>query len=682
MTATDLKPLLSAVKASGADTLTEVGLESWLNGLAAVPKRSGEDQPGERYAALLERLDDGQADAVMAAVEARRLPPPTEQPPSFDQQAARLKALRLAMKTARVNAFIIPRADRFQGEQVPPGDERLAWLTGFSGSAGLAVVTADAGAVIVDGRYTLQVRQQVNGDLYDFPNYGQDALGDWLGEALSKGDTVGFDPWLHTDAGYRRLEKSLGAKGIKLKALDQNPIDGVWQAEPSGQPQAPLGTVLPHAQSFAGEGAADKRERLADRLQEQGLAGQLLCQPDGIAWLLNIRGRDVPNAPLPLSFAMLSADGAVDLFCDRRKLPGQTRSHLGNAVTVHDPDHLPDWLAGFVKRAKGRGIGLAAGSTPQRLIEVLSAADAKLVRGYDHVELAKAHKNSTEQQGMRNAHLRDGVAVTRFLAWLDRTAPKGDVTELQVVEKLRECRRSVDGYLDDSFDAIAGAGPNGAIVHYRVTPETDAKLTDGSLFLLDSGGQYADGTTDITRTVAIGRPSPQMCLHYTLVLQAHLAVAMARFPKGTNGAALDALARQPLWVRGLDFDHGTGHGVGSYLCVHEGPHRISKASHDFSLEPGVILSNEPGYYREGEYGIRIENLVIVQPRPLPGDEREMLGFETLTLAPFDRRLIIGAMLSGEEQAWIEAYHNRVYDMLSPLLEEETRQWLEQATQPV
>lgn len=651
-----------------------------------MPARSGDDPLRERFAALLDLAGDGATDALAEklakAIQARQVPPPTQQPPDHKRQAARLKALRQALKAAKVDAFIVPRADRFQGEQVPPGDERLAWLTGFTGSAGLAVVTADSGALVVDGRYTLQVRQQVNGDLYEFPEFGHQTLGKWLGENLAKGMSVGFDPWLHTDGGYRRLEQTLAPKGIKLKALKANPIDGIWQQEKGGQPAAPLGTILRHDQSFCGEAAGDKRNRLAERLQEQGLAAQLLCQPDGIAWLLNIRGRDVPNSPLPLSFAVLGADGSVDLFCDHRKLPGATVSHLGNAVTVHDPDSLARWLPDLVKRAKGRGIGLSAGSTPHKLIEVLAKADAKIVRGHDPVELAKAHKNSTEQQGMRNAHLRDGVAVTRFLAWLDKAAPKGDVTELQVVEKLRECRRSVDGYLDDSFDAIAGAGANGAIVHYRVTSETDTKLAENSLFLLDSGGQYADGTTDITRTIAIGKPDPQMCLHYTLVLQAHLAVAMARFPKGTNGAALDAFARQPLWVRGLDFDHGTGHGVGCFLNVHEGPHRISKASHDFSLEPGVILSNEPGYYREGEYGIRTENLVIVQPRPQPGDEREMLGFETLTLTPFDRRLIIGAMLTPEEQAWIEAYHNRVYEMLSPLLEDDTRKWLEQATKLV
>ena len=668
-----------------AGDMDRAALRDWLAGLSSVARRAGQASPRDDLAALAEKLgsvDEALLDDLAAGLA--QLPPqsPTAAPPDAGTQADRIKALRRDMKAARIDAFLVPRSDRFQGEQVPPGDERLAWLTGFTGSAGICVVTAKAAAVIVDGRYTLQVRDQSNGEVFTFPEYGGNTVSDFVTATLGKGDVVGYDPWLHTDAAIRRLKTALEARGIDLKPVDGNPVDRIWQAEQGGQPAEPLGVFSVYQADLAGESARDKCQRLAEKLQQDNCAAHFLGQPDGIAWLLNIRGCDVPNSPLPLSFAVLKDDGDVALFCDQRKLTRAVRSHLGNHVELHEEGALADWLADFSKKLKGRRVSIAPGSTPQAVVEVLKAAKAELKRQTDQVEVAKSVKNATEQQGMRNAHLRDGVAITRFLHWLETAAVGEGATELTAVAKLRDFRRDVDGYTDDSFDAIAGMGAHGAIVHYRATEATDIPLAEDALFLIDSGGQYPDGTTDITRTAAIGHPSPQMCVHYTLVLKAHLAVAMARFPKGTNGAAIDAVARQPLWQRGLDFDHGTGHGVGCFLNVHEGPQRISKASNDHALEPGVILSNEPGYYRTGEYGIRIENLVLVQPAPSPGDEREMYGFETLTLAPYDRHLIVAEMLSPEEQGWIDAYHARVYDLIAPHLNDDLRHWLAIATQPV
>jgi len=653
-------------------------LNDWLAGLATVPVRPGTGQNRGLLSAILPEPDAGLEAQLLALVAERRKPAPAAAPPGPAEQANRLEALRAELKRQRLDAFIVPRADRFQGEQVPPGDDRLAWLTGFTGSAGAAVIAAGAAALVVDGRYTLQVRQQSSEKLYRFPEYGSSAVADFLTATLASGAVVGFDPWLHTDASVKRLAASLESHGLQLKPVTANPLDKVWPDRPA----APLGAFEALEESHAGEASADKRLRLAEKLTKQNCAAHLLCQPDGIAWLLNIRGRDVPNSPLPLGFAVLNEDGSVALFTDPRKLSAPLWQSLGNQVSLHDEGELEGWLADLVKRTKGKRISLDPAATPRALTIALEKAKAVLSRQSDPVEYAKAVKNSAEQSGMREAHLRDGVAICRFLHWLETAALAEGATELTAVERLRQFRMEVDGYVDDSFDAIAGMGSNGAIVHYRATPATDKPLSEGGLFLIDSGGQFPDGTTDITRTVAMGRPSAQMCLHYTLVLRAHLAVAMARFPKGTSGAALDAFARQPLWARGLDFDHGTGHGVGCFLNVHEGPQRLSKASHDVALVPGMIVSNEPGYYRAGEYGIRIENLVLVEEQPQPGDERTMYGFESLTLAPFDRHLIIAEMLTPAEQSWIDAYHARVFNRLSPLMEPDMKRWLATATQPV
>ncbi|MEO0392417.1 MAG: aminopeptidase P family protein [Pseudomonadota bacterium] len=672
--------------AKASPTLNDGPARAWLEGLHALPRPAGLADR-DTYLVSLQAAagiphDAPIWDEIWQAWQHSTSPSPVMNPPAAPLQLTRLKALRRAMKAAKIDAFLVPRSDRFQGEQVPPGDERLVWLTGFTGSAGMAAVTDKAAAVIVDGRYTLQVREQCAQEAYVFPDYKNTALAHFLGDTLSRGSVIGYDPWLHTAGSLKRLEKAVARRGLTLKPLSANLIDGLWQAEPGGKPAEPLGAFAAFDTELAGEPSVEKCQRLASDLAQHGHAAHIITQPDAVAWLLNIRGRDIPNAPLPLGFAVLQEDGAVALFTDPRKVPPSLHDLWGDHVTVADEDTLGAWLADLVKRAKGKPISLTPQHTPQAILALLEAAGAAVKHQADPVEIAKAVKNSTEQQGMRNAHLRDAVAMTRFLHWLDTKAVSEGATECRAVEALRYFRRQSEAYRDDSFDAIAGMGPHGAIVHYRATAASDIPLASDNLFLIDSGGQYPDGTTDITRTVALGRPSPQMCVHYTLVLKSHLAVAMARFPKGTMGAAIDAIARQPLWQRGLDFDHGTGHGVGHFLNVHEGPQRISKTSHDHALTAGVILSNEPGYYREGEYGIRIENLVLVCPDPEPGDERDMLGFETLTLAPYDRHLIVAEMLSPAEQGWIDAYHGRVYELVAPLLDEDVREWLAIATQPV
>ena len=598
-----------------------------------------------------------------------------------DSPAERLAALRAELKRRGLAGFILPRGDAHQGEYVAPGSERLAWLTGFTGSAGLAIVLARRAAIFVDGRYTLQVRNQVDTRAYETLHLIENPPSDWLAKALRRGQRVGYDPWLHTPENIARFEAAATQARAKLIALERNPLDAVWHDRPAG----PIAPVVPHPEIYAGRSAAAKRAEVAQRLHDARLDAAVLSAPDSIAWLLNIRGGDVPHTPLALAFAIVrvdrsSRDAAIDLFIDPRKLAPGMAAHLGNRVRVQPPDMFARGLAGLGKRRRRVAIDhlTAAAWIAQRL----KRAGAEVIRQADPCALIKACKNPRELENARVAHVRDGVAVARFLAWLAAEGPRGGLSEIDAANRLLRFRREGANFRDLSFSTIAGAGPNGAIVHYRVTPATNRAIAPDMLLLIDSGAQYLEGTTDITRTVAIGKPSDEERDRFTRVLKGHIAIATARFPKGTTGSQIDALARRALWQVGLDYDHGTGHGVGSYLGVHEGPQRIAKAPNATSLMPGMIVSNEPGYYKTGAYGIRIENLVAVREMPADNAERPLLEFETLTLAPIDRALIERELLSGEELAWIDAYHARVREAIIPLVDPPTAEWLASATKPI
>jgi Xaa-Pro aminopeptidase len=586
--------------------------------------------------------------------------------------AERVKRLRELMTRAGLDAFLVPRADQHQGEYVAPASERLRWLTGFSGSAGMAVIARKSAVLLVDGRYTLQVRSQVNTDLFEIRQAPEATAAAWLTEHLPKSAVVGFDPWLHTKSWIDALSAALAKSGIKLKPTSSNLVDRVWGRDRPAQPAAP---IVVHPLSYAGRSADDKIAALQKQLKDDGQDAAVITLPDSICWLLNIRGSDVAHNPVVLAFAIVPAKGKPELFVDAAKIGAKAKEHLAPLVKIAAPDQLLERVKAL--REAGRRIRIDPSSAAFAIAR--AAGSKSLATGVDPCIAPKATKCAEEIAGARAAHLRDGVAVARFLAWLDTEAAKGNVDEIGAVKALEVFRRSSNLLRDISFDTISGSGPNGAIVHYRVTEATNRKLQAGELFLLDSGAQYADGTTDITRTVAIGTPTDEMKARYTAVLKGHLAISMARFPKGTRGVDLDGLARRPLWALGLDYDHGTGHGVGSYLSVHEGPASISKRGM-VALEPGMILSNEPGYYKTGAYGIRIENLVLVEPPSVPADgEREMLGFATLTLAPYDRRLIVTKELTQAERQWIDAYHGRVLDSLGPEVDRETHAWLAKAT---
>jgi Xaa-Pro aminopeptidase len=571
----------------------------------------------------------------------------------------------------------VPRGDEHQGEYVPPRAQRLAWLTGFTGSAGLAAVLPEKAAVFVDGRYTLQARAEVDTGLFEPRHVTDQPLADWIAETLKPGQKLGYDQWLHTVGEVDRLRAAAEKAGGTLLPLPENPVDAAWG---EAQPPAPLAPVLPHELRFAGESSEAKRTRLAERLAKDGVDAAVLTQPDSIAWLLNIRGGDVPHTPLPLSFALLNRDATVELFVDRRKLVPGLERHLGNAVSVSPP---ADFGPALDRLGQGRRkVQADPASAASWVFDRLQAAGAIVHRAADPCALPKACKNPVELEGTRAAHRRDGAALSRFLAWLAAEAPKGSLREIAASDRLEAIRAEGDNFRDLSFDTISGAGANGAIVHYRASPKTEKRIEPGTLYLLDSGAQYLDGTTDVTRTIAIGSPTAEMKDRFTRVLKGHIAVATARFPQGTSGSQLDTLARAALWQVGVDYDHGTGHGVGSYLGVHEGPHRISKIPNAQALLPGMIVSNEPGYYKTGAYGIRIENLVVVTPVEVAGGEREMLGFETLTMAPIDRNAIEPALLTPAEIAWLDAYHARVRETISPLVDDATAAWLAEATRPL
>jgi Xaa-Pro aminopeptidase len=577
------------------------------------------------------------------------------------------------MAERAIDALLVPRADEHQGEYVAPAAERLAWLTGFTGSAGLAVVAAGAGALFVDGRYIVQARQQVDAGAFEILQLPTARLEDWLATHLAAGAVVGADPRLHTASMLEGLAAAMKAKGIALKLPARNLVDRVWRQRPA----PPEGPVMPHALRYAGKPAEEKIAELQALLRAAGEDAVILTLSDSIAWLLNIRGSDVAHNPVVLAFLIVPSRGKPELFLDPDKLAPEARRHLAGLAKVSDVAALERRLKALKGMAKR--IRLDPNTAAYWFFRKLAGGWTRIARNEDPCLLPKARKNATEIAGARAAHKRDGAAVVRYLAWLDREAVRGGVDEIAAASRLEALRSDTQLLKEISFDTIAGSGPNGAIVHYRVTAASNRTLRRGELFLVDSGAQYPDGTTDITRTVAIGEPTRQMRERFTLVLKGHIAVATARFPKGTRGIDLDAFARRALWQAGLDFDHGTGHGVGSYLSVHEGPQSISRRGMA-AFEPGMIVSDEPGYYREGAYGIRIENLLLVNAAAVPpGGERAMLSFETLTLAPIDRRLVEATMLTAEELAWLNAYHARVAEILAPELGGEDRAWLTQAT---
>ncbi len=598
---------------------------------------------------------------------------------------ARLFALREELARRGLAGFVIPISDEHLSEYVGGYAQRLAWLTGFGGSAGTVAVLKDRAAIFVDGRYTLQVRDQVDGRLYDYQSVPQDSLADWLAEHAPAGAKVGFDPWLHTQGWAKsvaqRLAKAGAEQGAELVAVDSNPVDAVWddRPEPSAAP------AFLQDEALAGRSSADKRSAIGEWLKAEGLDAVVISALDSVAWVLNIRGSDVERTPVALSYLTVHADGTADWFIAPGKVPADLAAALGNAVRVRD---RADFAA-----ALGQFAGRNVASDPQRsvaaIVNALEAAGAKVVALPDPAVLPKAVKTVAEQQGHRAAQARDGAAVSRFLRWLAVEAPDGGVDELGAAAKLQALREACGDLRDLSFDTISGAGPNGAIVHYRVSEETCRKLEPNSVYLVDSGGQYPDGTTDITRTVWIGPDAPPAEIRdrYTRVLKGHIALAVQTFPAGTTGSQLDTLARQHLWAAGLDYAHGTGHGVGSFLSVHEGPQRIAKprggqGGGEQELLAGMFLSNEPGYYKTGAYGIRIENLVLVEPRQIPGMEGDWLGFETLTLVPIDRTLVDPALLTPAEIAWWNGYHARVLKVIGPQLDSADRAWLEQACTPL
>lgn len=589
--------------------------------------------------------------------------------------APRLEALRAELKRRRLDGFIVPRADRYQNEYVPPCAERLAWLTGFTGSAGVAVVLAEHATIFVDGRYLVQVREQIDNTAFAVEHLVEHPPAAWIEENLPPGAKLGYSPWLHTVDGAERLGKAAEAAGGRLVAVADNPIDALWQK----RPPPPLGAVALHDLRYAGEDAAAKLARVHEAMGKRADV-LIVSDPQALSWLFNIRGSDVPHVPVVLAFATVQRGGRPAIYIEPRKLTGVVRERLEMVAALRAPADFEKDLAALGK-AK-RAVMLDPALCPEAVALTVSETAGKIVRAADPIAPMKAVKNAAEIAGARAAQLRDGAAVTRFLAWFDREAPRGALTEIDAVEALEGFRRDTGLLKDISFSTIAGAGPNGAIVHYRVTRRTNRRIGAGELFLIDSGGQYEDGTTDITRTVAIGAPKEEMRKNFTLVLKGHIAIARAVFPDGTTGAQLDPLARQFLWRDGLDFDHGTGHGVGSYLSVHEGPARISKLG-TAPLKRGMILSNEPGYYRAGAYGIRIENLVLVtEAAPVAEAEKPLNAFETLTLAPIDRRLVDSGLMTGEEIAWLDAYHARVRDTLAPTVDEQTRAWLAGACAPL
>ncbi len=599
---------------------------------------------------------------------------------------ARLDALRKELRRRDLDGFVVPISDEHMSEYVGAYAQRLAWLTGFGGSAGTAVVLANEAAIFIDGRYTLQVREQVDGKLYSYISVPQSSIAGWLGEHAPEGARIGYDAWLHGKGWASAVSKALGEKGSSLVATQSNPIDAVW----ADRPEPSLAPAIVHPTEFAGMSGEEKRGMVAEWLAEKQLDAAVVSALDGVAWLLNIRGADVERTPVALSFVIAHADGTAELFMAEEKVTPELRAHLGNSVMISPREAFVPALTGL----KGKRVAVDPDRSVQAIFATLEAAEAKVIELRDPTVLPKAIKNPVEQSGHRAAQARDGAAIARFLHWLSVEGPGGRLTEITAAEKLHDLRRKTGVLRDLSFDTISGAGPNGAVVHYRVSEETSRVLEPSSIYLVDSGGQYSDGTTDITRTVWIGpkdgqedEPPAEMKDRFTRVLKGHIALARATFPQGTTGSQLDSFARQHLWAAGLDYAHGTGHGVGSFLSVHEGPQRIAKAAggqagSEQELLAGMILSNEPGYYKAGAYGIRIENLVLVESREIAGAEAAFLGFETLTLAPIERALVDCGLLTGEEVEWWNTYHAQVEAVLAPQLDGAALAWLKAQCVPL
>ena len=593
--------------------------------------------------------------------------------------ATRLAALRAELSRQGLAGFAVPLTDEHMSEYVGEYAQRLAWISGFGGSAGSAVVMMDRAAMFTDGRYTVQVRQQVSGDLFSYEDVPKTSAAQWLGEQAQAGQRIGYDPWLHTAAWAKQAAGQLTARKAELVAVTRNPIDAVW----ADRPAPSLAALEVHDLPFAGRAHSGKRADVAAWLAGKGADAVVIAALDSIAWLLNIRGRDVARTPVALAFVIAHKDGSIDLFTAPEKLTPAVRAHLGVDVRCQPRDGFEAAL----KAMAGKTVAVDPQSCVAAIFEALTAGGARIIEARDPTVLPRAIKNPVEIAGTTAAHVRDGAALTRFLAWFDAEAPKGGLDELSAAERLRQFRAETNSLEDLSFDTISAAGPNAALPHYRVSEETNLPIRNDSIYLVDSGGQYRDGTTDVTRTLVVGTPTPEMQDRFTRVLKGHIALARAIFPAGTKGVQLDALARQHLWAAGLDYNHGTGHGVGSYLSVHEGPQRIAAAwsaqpGNDEPLQPGMILSNEPGYYKQGEYGIRIENLVLVEPLHADGAERAIMGFKELTLAPIDRRLVDVGLLTTEERGWWNAYHARVVAEIGPLLTDAGEQaWLEQACSP-
>ena len=662
--------LLTRLHAAGA-SLDLDQLRALLEGVVAAPT----PQDSDAWLALLAPSGDGLLNDQLLFFKEQTQ---EHYDPGFSVGSAppeRIAQLRDELVERGLDGFIVPRTDEHQGEYVPEHAERLRWLTGFSGSAGIAVILIEKAAIFVDGRYTLQVRDQVETGLIEPIGIADTSPVKWTGSNLSEGAKIGYDPWLLTDAAVADYRNSVEKSGGTLVAVADNLIDKIWTT----QPGAPIAPIVPHELVYAGQNSANKRQLVAKTLTDDGIDAAVLTLPDSIAWLLNIRGGDVAHTPLPLSFALISKNGDVELFVDPRKLTPEVIAHLGNGVLVRSSEEFPSALESLAK------VGAVVKADPRSAASLVfeKLEGASVVCDNDPCVMPKACKNSVEIDGARAAHKRDGRALTRFLAWFAVEAPTGGLSELEAAERLAAYRFENELIRDLSFRTISGAGPNGAIVHYSVTEESNRPIEPGQLYLVDSGAQYLDGTTDVTRTLAVGEPTAEMRDRFTRVLKGHIALAMAQFPEGTTGAQLDTLARMPLWRAGLDFDHGTGHGVGSYLGVHEGPQGISKRSSTVGLKPGMIVSNEPGYYKTDGFGIRIENLVtVIRCEDPDGSERATLAFETLTLAPIDLNLVEPTLLTTEEVDWLNAYHAQVRETHIGDVDEATAGWLERATRPV
>ena len=664
-----LKPSFSDLLSDTDTVLTKTDVDDLIQGVAAAPE--GHNPHAWHFlisetpsSALCQALDEQMLQARSLDYGLGIFPAPTD----------RIFRLREYLNRHDLDGFIVPRSDEHQGEYVAKRSERLTWITGLTVSAGLAIILIETAAIFVDGRYTLQAENQVDVDIFERRHLINDPPTDWIVERLPKGGSLGYDPWLLTPNQVTRYADACKKAGGSLVPLQENPVDAVWEEKPPN----PLAPVWHLDDRFTGETVTAKRERIASILKTKAVDAALLTASDSINWLLNVRGGDVPYTPVALSFAIIHADASLDWYIDVRKLTSGLIQRIGPKINLYEPSALSQALKNLGHARKT--VSIDPGQVPAWTSTQLKDAGATLNFGNDPCQIIKAIKNTVQIQGMRNAHVRDGVAMTQFLAWLSKQPIGPRLTELEVAKKLEAYRHKNDYYQGPSFPTIAGSGPNGAIVHYRVTPESDRPLGEGELLLIDSGGQYLDGTTDITRTIAIGTPCPEMCKHWTLVLKGHIALAEARFPPGTTGSQLDILARQSLWRHGFDYDHGTGHGVGSFLSVHEGPQRVSKASNFTKLEPGMVVSNEPGLYVKGAYGIRIENLIAVTKLPRPDTaSHDVYGFETLTLAPLDQKLIDLNLMEEKEVDWLERYHSRIRKVLMPLVDPETRSWLQRAT---